>query len=85
MRRRVQVACTPVSNSLESFFALLHLNSNKAFQLYLYMYRVSVFTISLNVIKIQKFSSFKSNENIHKREGGSYYVVSANKASSVTL
>ena len=29
--------------------------------------------------------SFKSNENIHKREGGSYYVVSANKASSVTL
>ena len=29
--------------------------------------------------------SFKSNENIHKIEGGSYYVVSANKASSVTL
>ena len=28
--------------------------------------------------------SFKSNENIHKMEGGSYYVVSANKASSVT-
>ena len=27
---------------------------------------------------------FKSNENIHKKEGGSYYVVSANKASSVT-
>ena len=23
-------------------------------------------------------SSFKSNENIHKKEGGSYYVVSAN-------
>ena len=36
-------------------------------------------------IKIQKLSSFKSNENIHKREDGSYYVVSANKASSVTL
>ena len=32
--------------------------------------------------KIQKLSSFKSNENIHKREDGSYYVVSANKASS---
>ena len=32
-----------------------------------------------------KMSSFKSNENIHKKEGGSYYVVSANKASSVTL
>ena len=29
--------------------------------------------------------SFKSNENIHKKKGGSYYVVSANKASSVTL
>ena len=28
--------------------------------------------------------SLKSNENIHKKEGGSYYVVSANKASSVT-
>ena len=35
--------------------------------------------------KIKKLSSFKSNENIHKREDGSYYVVSANKASSVTL
>ena len=29
--------------------------------------------------------SFKSNENIHKKEGGSYYLVSANIASSVTL
>ena len=29
--------------------------------------------------KIQKLSSFKGNENIHKREDGSYYVVSANK------
>ena len=29
--------------------------------------------------KIQKLSSFKSNEDIHKREDGSYYVVSANK------
>ena len=28
---------------------------------------------------------FKSNENIHKKDDGSYYVVSANKASSVTL
>ena len=27
-------------------------------------------------------SSFKCNENIHKKEDGSYYVVSANKASS---
>ena len=29
-------------------------------------------------------SSFKSNENIHMKDDGSYYVVSANKASSVT-
>ena len=29
--------------------------------------------------------SFKSNENILKKESESYYVVSANKASSVTL
>ena len=29
--------------------------------------------------------SFKSCENIHKKEGGPYYVVSANKASPVTL
>ena len=29
--------------------------------------------------------NLKSNENIHKKEVGSYYVVSANKASSVTL
>ena len=36
-------------------------------------------------IKIKKMSSFESNENIHKKEDGSYYVVSANKASSVTL
>ena len=28
--------------------------------------------------------SFKSSENIHKKEGLSYYVVSANNASSVT-
>ena len=27
--------------------------------------------------------SFKSNENIHKKEGGSYYIVSANKASYI--
>ena len=38
----------------------------------------------LNKLK-SEMRSFKSNENIHKKEGGSYYVVSANKASSVTL
>ena len=35
--------------------------------------------------KKKKMSSFKNNENIHKKEDGAYYVVSANKASSVTL
>ena len=35
--------------------------------------------------KKSEMRSFKSNENIHKKGGGSYYVVSANKASSVTL
>ena len=34
---------------------------------------------------IKKMSSFKSNQNIHKKEDGSYYVVSANKALLVTL
>ena len=29
--------------------------------------------------KNQKMSSFKSNENIRKKEDGSYYVVLANK------
>ena len=38
-----------------------------------------------HVITNTEMSSFKSNENIHKKEDGSYYVVSANKASSVTL
>ena len=33
----------------------------------------------------KKMSSFKSNENIHKKEDGSYYVVSANKASEVEV
>ena len=32
-----------------------------------------------------KMSSFKSNENIHKKEDGPYYVVTANKASSKYL
>ena len=35
--------------------------------------------------KKSEVRSFKSNENIHKKEDGSYYVVSANKASSVSL
>ena len=39
--------------------------------------------ISINIKS--EMRSFKSKENIHKKEGRSYYVVSANKASSVTL
>ena len=35
--------------------------------------------------KKKKMSSFKSNGNIHMKEDGSYYVVSDNKASAVTL
>ena len=34
---------------------------------------------------IIKKSSLKSNENIHKKEDGSYYVVSANKASNLFM
>ena len=34
--------------------------------------------------KNKKMSSFKGNENIHKKEDGSYYVVSSNNASLVT-
>ena len=34
--------------------------------------------------KNHKMSSFKSNEIIHTKEDGSYYVVSANKSSSMT-
>ena len=41
--------------------------------------------VALYLNKNKKKSSFKSNENIHKKKDGSYYVVSANKASSVTL
>ena len=39
------------------------------------------------VFSVQKseMRSFKSNENIHKKKDGSYYVVLANKASPVTL
>ena len=38
-----------------------------------------------NANKNKNMSSFKSNENIHKKDDRSYYVPSANKASSVTL
>ena len=51
--------------------------------------RMKLHEDTLNGFKVTNIKSdmrnFKSNENIHKKEGGSYYVVSANKASSVTL
>ena len=46
---------------------------------------IQVKGIYVRIVKKSEMRSFKSNENIHKKEGGSYYVVSANKASSVTL
>ena len=48
-------------------------------------YKKTCQVIRVRINKIKKLSSFKSNENIHKREDGSYYLLSANKASSVTL
>ena len=35
--------------------------------------------------KNKKMSSYKSNDNIHKKADGSYYVVSVNKTLLVTL
>ena len=49
--------------------------------IYFTMFNGMIITINIK----SEMRSFKSNENIHKKEGGSYYVVSANKASSVTL
>ena len=47
--------------------------------------KISKLTVKREANIKSEMRSFKSNENIHKKEGGSYYVVSANKASSVTL
>ena len=55
----------------------------KAFSKFYRRHYELVSKFSVGLIKIE-MRSFKSNENILK-EGGSYYVVSANKASSVTL
>ena len=57
---------------------------------YYFLLRCKRYLIEAEIIKGKlniksEMRSFKSNENIHKKEGGSYYVVSANKASSVTL
>ena len=61
----------------------LFLRGHMAFKLNVATYdTIRYDNILLN--KNHKMSSFKSNENIHKKGDGSYYVVSANKASSVT-
>ena len=41
------------------------------------------FAVKANKNKTMR--SFKSNENIHKKKSGTYYVVLANTASSMTL
>ena len=46
---------------------------------------IKTYTSGIKLNIKSEMRSFKSNENIHKKESGSYYVVSANKASSVTL
>ena len=51
---------------------------------------MNCFNTWICLLKVGKLSTktseaIVSNENIHRKEGGSYYVVSANKASSVTL
>ena len=65
---------------------LLHeiLEKNMAFH-NLEKARYSFTSTATRYNKNKKMSSFKSNENIHKNEDGSYCVVSANKTSSVTL
>ena len=46
------------------------------------MKKIVVDNVSLVNIK-SEMRSFKSNENIHKKEGGSYYVVSGERGGSV--
>ena len=62
-------------------------NPNEEFEQLLYAWwRITHQTFIKTLCDIKsEMRSFKSNQNIHKKEGGSYYVVSANKASSVTL
>ena len=71
-------------NSLRE--GLKKINENKKNKWQFSNDRPFAFHSSENLLNIKsEMRSFKSNENIHKKEGGSYYVVSANKASSVTL
>ena len=60
-------------------------SGNAATQIDFILYRRSFRKQVSNINIKSEMRSFKSNVNIHKKEGGSYYVVSANKASSVTL
>ena len=66
-------------NCLQGFFLLLIMFVFVQDVLFLLIY----FNPHRSSIKLK--NEFKSNENIHKKEDGSYYIVSANKVSSVTL
>ena len=67
-----------------TLYARLFRLSNFMYELFC-LYRGSYTSGHFIWIKKKKKSSFKSHENIHKKEDASYYVLSANKASSVTL
>ena len=78
------------SNLTERVISIYRKTMKTTFKSFLFCQSIS--TCSLSEALICQHSnikseirSFKSNENIHKKEGGSYYVVSGNKASSVTL
>ena len=71
-------------SSLGAQVILLFLSCNSSYDCHIIRPTLKLFLFPFTN-KIQKLSSFKSNEKIHKREDGSYYVVLANKASSVTL
>ena len=53
--------------------------SSKDISLKRILSKIVEYNISSNIKS--EMRSFKSSENIHKKEGRSYYVVSANKAS----
>ena len=57
------------------------------FMFFAYLYNSCTVSFNVNKNKIKKIkkNEFKSNEHIHKKEDGSYYVLSANEASLVTL
>ena len=81
-----------LADTLGSTFMKNSSNRNYCEKFQTYMYDQQKFNFNFKSSNTEEYNniksemrSFKSNENIHKKEGGSYYVVSANKASSVTL